>query len=334
MASILETEGLVVRYGHGRHAVTAADGVSLSVPKGGTLGLVGESGSGKSTIARAIIGLAAVRAGRILLDGEDRTAAKRRSTPDFRQRVQMVFQDPYSSLNPRMTIGEMLAEAVGRRADARQSRQWRREESVRMLDLVRLRQDSLARYPHEFSGGQRQRLAIARALAVEPEVLLLDEVTSALDVSVQATILNLLLRLQRELGLSYLFIAHDLAVVEVVSTQVSVMYLGRIVESAPTSTLFAEPQHPYTRALLASIPTVSRDPAPRALGGDVPDPRNPPSGCRFHARCPLGPLMHPERTICRERDPEDAVVDGPHRVACFFPVTEPSSRQAVARVGQ
>jgi oligopeptide/dipeptide ABC transporter ATP-binding protein len=224
----------------------------------------------------------------------------------------MVFQDPQSSLNPRLTVGSMLEETLARR---RLPRSRRRAEALRILDLVGLGSRALDRYPHQFSGGQRQRVAIARALAVEPQVVIWDEVTSALDVSVQATILNLLKALQRELGLSYVVISHDLAVVRVMSDVVAVMYLGRIVEQAETDALFEAPRHPYTQALIASLPTLTGDRARASVAGDIPDPRRPPAGCRFHTRCPRAE----ER--CRVEEPVVRKIGEDHFVACHFPAT-------------
>jgi peptide/nickel transport system ATP-binding protein len=313
---MLEAHELCVEYGSGRHALRAVNAVSVSVPSGGTLGLVGESGSGKSTIARALVGLADVVGGRILLDGEDATAQRKRTTRAYRRRVQMVFQDPMSSLNPRMTIGEMLDEAVSMQHGLRSAE--RRDEVVRAIELVGLDAGALPRYPHQFSGGQRQRIALARALAVRPEVIIMDEVTSALDVSVQASMLNLLRELQTDLNLSYLFISHDLAVVGAMSDVVAVMYLGELVECAPAQRIFTEPAHPYTQGLLDSIP----DFAPRArrtlVLGQPPDPRDPPPGCRFHPRCPVGPAALPERTQCFEADPQIDKTQRRHAAACHF----------------
>jgi peptide/nickel transport system ATP-binding protein len=317
----LEVAGLTVRYGTGAAALTAVEGVDLTIPPGGVLGLVGESGCGKSTVARAIVQLVRPAAGRVVLNGEDVTHARGERLRDLRRRVQMVFQDPYASLNPRMTVGEAIDEAIGtqRQMGARR----RATEVARLLGLVAIDARSAGKYPHEFSGGQRQRIAIARSLAVQPEILICDEVTSSVDVSVQANILNLLKDLQRTLGLSYLFISHNLAVVRYMSDVVSVMYLGRIVEHAPTTALFARPRHPYTRALIDAIPrVVSRAASARVrLSGDLPDPRFPPAGCRFHTRCPIGPLAHPERTVCREIDPHGAPGDEAHLAACHFPLT-------------
>jgi peptide/nickel transport system ATP-binding protein len=312
----LRLEGVTVRYGSGAGALTAVDTVDLEVPKGRTLGLVGESGCGKSTIARAIVGLVPIVSGRLLLDGVDHTAERSRSSRAFRSRVQMIFQDPYSSLNPRMSVSDSITEVLALRRDV--PRSTRRNEALRILELVRLPASALTRYPHQFSGGQRQRIAIARALAVKPDIIVNDEVTSALDVSVQANVLNLLRELQRELGLSYLFISHDLSTVRYMSDSVAVMYLGRVVEDATTEDLFRAPTHPYTRALIASIPKLGEKRRPAPVAGDLPDPRHPPSGCRFHTRCPIGPLRFPDRTVCVEQDPQAIAGSKPHRAACHF----------------
>jgi peptide/nickel transport system ATP-binding protein len=312
---MLQISDLVVRYGFGSDALTAVDRVTLDVPQGGTLGLVGESGSGKSTIGRAIVGLVPVAGGRILLDGVDFTPQRKRNRPEFRRRVQMVFQDPFSSLNPRMSIRETIGEALARRGVARSAR---RAEVRHALELVGLGESAMARYPHQFSGGQRQRIAIARALAMRPDVIVMDEVTSALDVSVQAQILNLLRDLQRELGVSYLFISHDLSVIGATSDVVAVLYLGQIVEQGASEALFARPSHPYTQALIRAVPKFATARAPAPLTGDLPDPRNPPPGCHFHTRCPVGPLNHPERTICVEVDPHTVASGQPNRAACHF----------------
>jgi peptide/nickel transport system ATP-binding protein len=313
---VLELRDLTVRYGSGHDQLTAVDHVSLEVTGAQTIGLVGESGSGKSTIARAIVGLLPIADGTLLLDGEDVTSSRARNSQAYRRRVQMVFQDPHSSLNPRMTVGQAIGEALTQRGET--GRSSRRAEIVRVLKLVGLGESAVERYPHQFSGGQRQRIAIARALAIQPEVIVLDEVTSALDVSVQATILNLLKELQREFGISYLFISHDLSVVGYMSDVVAVMYLSRLVEQAPSEQLFARPQHPYTQALMSSIPRFGAERIPAPLTGDLPDPRRPPAGCRFHSRCPIGPFTFPERTICYERDPQEIADDQPHRAACHF----------------
>jgi len=314
--SLLELDKLSVHYGSGRDRLVAVDNVSVSVPRGGTLGLVGESGSGKSTLGRAIVGLLPIAGGALRLDGVDHTSKRARNALAYRRRVQMVFQDPHSSLNPRMTVGETIGEALRRREDV--TRKGRRAEVARVLGLVGLPAAAISRYPHQFSGGQRQRIAIARALAVRPEVIVMDEVTSALDVSVQANILNLLKDLQREFGLSYLFISHDLSVVGLMSDEVAVMYLGQIVERTASRALFTSPRHPYTHALISSIPRFSAERMPAPVRGDLPDPRNPPTGCRFHTRCPIGPNAVPDRLVCLEQDPHAIAEQQEHVAACHF----------------
>jgi len=312
----LELRGLVVRYGAGADSFAAVDGIDLALPERSTVGIVGESGCGKSTIARAVVALVPLAAGEVILDGVDWSRQRSRSSRDFRRRVQMVFQDPYASLNPRATVREMLFEILADVAELNAGDRPARARDI--LDMVGLPTTSLERYPHQFSGGQRQRIAIARALAVGPEVIVHDEVTSSLDVSVQATILNLLRDLQRDLGLSYVFISHDLATVRYMSDSIAVMYLGRFVETAPRDQLFSNPQHPYTQALIDSIPTFGARRKAAPLSGDLPDPRRPPPGCRFSSRCPVGPRFEPSRTICREQDPQFDAASRPHRAACHF----------------
>ncbi len=311
---MLELREVTIRYGSGRDTITAVDRVSLTLTRGTITGLVGESGSGKSSLALGIVGLEPLVGGQIRLDGADFTSQSRRHMPAYRQRVQMVFQDPYSSLDPRMTVGDAIGEALAVRRESR--RVDRTAMVTRTLELVGLSSRVLGRYPHEFSGGQRQRVAIARALAVEPEVLILDEITSALDVSVQATILNLLRQLQAQLELSLLFISHDLSIVGLISDTVAVMYLGQIVEHGSGEALFGAPRHPYTRALIDSVPRFERTRKAAPLQGDPPDPRHPPTGCRFHTRCPIGPTVHPERVICTAEDPHHLLAE--QRVACHF----------------
>ena len=315
----LRFEDVTVRFGRRRRALTAVDRVNLTVPDGSVVGLVGESGSGKSTLARAAVGLTPVTGGRILLDGQPLRPVPRAAA---RRPVQLVFQDPYSSLDPRMTIGASIAEAVPR--DLR-SRTARRAEVARLLELVDMEADRAGRYPEELSGGQRQRVALARALAGRPELLIADEITSALDVSIQGTVLNLVRELHQRLNLSMLFISHNLAVVRYVSDFIAVMYLGRIVEFGPADELLSDPEHPYTRELLAAVPQSGDrmldpddvDPTGRAVADAEPaDPHRPPTGCRFHPRCPIGPLLHGDRDICRTTEPADP----PHRhsAACHF----------------
>jgi oligopeptide transport system ATP-binding protein len=300
-----------------RPKVKAVDGVSFDLFEGETLGLVGESGCGKSTTGRAILRLIEPTGGEIRYRGEDVLAMGERELRTLRRRAQIVFQDPYSSLNPRMTVGDMLSEVLGVHR-LHGDRVGRRRRARQLLDVVGLLPEHADRYPHEFSGGQRQRLGIARALAVEPEFIICDEPVSALDVSVQAQVVNLLKDLQREFRLTYLFIAHDLAVVEHVSDRVAVMYLGRIVEMGPAATLYRDPQHPYTKALLSAVPRP--DPSRRderrriVLEGDVPSPVDPPPGCPFHPRC-----WHPDRDAsCAVEVPRlEPTQDGTTReVAC------------------
>jgi oligopeptide/dipeptide ABC transporter ATP-binding protein len=275
-------------FSRAHHVVKAVDDVSLTVEPGEAVGLVGESGSGKTTLGRAIIRLVEPTAGRILLDGEDLTAMRGDALRARRRKVQMIFQDPYGSLDPRFTVGESIGEAIDihRLAPNRSARRQRIED---LLTAVGLSPEHTDRYPHEFSGGQRQRVGIARALAVEPKLILGDEPVSALDVSVQAQVINLLRDLQHARGLAFLFISHDLAVVEHLCQRIAVLYLGRLVELGATRELCATPQHPYTQALLSAVPTL--DPKSRrrriVLGGDIPSPLHPPAGCPFHPRCPV-----------------------------------------------
>ncbi|WP_225829028.1 oligopeptide/dipeptide ABC transporter ATP-binding protein [Streptomyces naphthomycinicus] len=300
--------------------VTAVDGVSLEVPRGTTVGLVGESGSGKSTLARAVVGLDSPCAGRITVGGREyrgRRAADRRR---LGQQVQLVFQDPDTALDPRMTVRQSLAEAAG--AFVRLERRSREQRIGGLLELVGLDAGCAGRLPRQLSGGQRQRVAVARALAVGPAVLVADEITSALDVSVRAALLTMLRDLQRRMGFAMLFISHDLAAVRHVSDVVAVMYLGRIVETAPTESLLRGPRHPYTRTLLSAVPSLhaGRRPAGEPLlAGEAPDPASPPTGCRFHPRCPVGPNHRPGRDVCANRDPHQDAAAQPHRTACHFP---------------
>jgi peptide/nickel transport system ATP-binding protein/oligopeptide transport system ATP-binding protein len=267
--------------------VYAVDGVSFTIAKGETLGLVGESGCGKSTVGRTLLRLLEPTAGTVKVAGEDITHLEGERLLPYRRRMQMIYQDPYASLNPRMTAGEIVGEPMVVHDVGTQ--QERRERVAKLFDRVGLRPESVSRYPHEFSGGQRQRIGIARALALNPDLIVGDEPVSALDVSIQAQIINLLMDLQDEFGLSYLFVAHDLAVVEHISHRVAVMYLGRIVEMTDRKSLFEMPLHPYTEALLSAVPIPKASARARKrviLTGDVPSPINPPPGCHFHARCP------------------------------------------------
>jgi len=297
-----------------RGTVKAVDGVSLTVAPGETLGLVGESGCGKSTLGRAVLRLIEPSGGKIVFEGQDITTLSQRRLRPLRRRMQMIFQDPYASLNPRMRVKDIVGEALDIHGLV-QSRSEREARIATLLERVGLRPDQGRRYPHEFSGGQRQRVGIARALAVEPRFIVCDEPISALDVSIQAQIVNLLRDLQDELGLAYLFVAHDLKVVEYVSTRVAVMYLGRVVELAPSASLYSSPKHPYTQALLSAVPTP--DPEKKrfrlVLQGDVPSPLDPPKGCAFHPRCPIA-----ERGRCDVEAPLLRELAPGHSVACHL----------------
>jgi len=335
MSEILVVENLVKHYPI-RHGIVprvvgyvrAVDDVSFSISRGKTLGLVGESGCGKTTTGRTILRLIEPTSGRVTFDGKDVFSLTEREMRALRCEMQIIFQDPYGSLNPRMTVGAMLEEPIlvhginhrdettaeKLNGDAKASNRRRaRERAVELLKLVGLSAEHANRYPHEFSGGQRQRIGIARALTVEPKMIVCDEAVSALDVSIQAQILNLLRDLQQQFGLTYLFIAHDLAVVKHISDRVAVMYLGEIVEEAATEEIFDNPRHPYTQALLSSIPI----PVPRntrsqiSLEGDVPSPVNPPEGCRFHSRCPIA------IDECKSARPPLIEITPGHRVACI-----------------
>ncbi len=305
------SQGLLARR---RLTVKAVDGVSLGIEQGETMGLVGESGSGKSTLGRLILRLLEPTSGRVIFDGRDLSMVGRSEMRHLRRQMQIVFQDPYASLNPRMRVGSIVGEGIDIHKLARG-----REKEERLAELLRmvgLGPDALGRYPHEFSGGQRQRIGIARALAVNPRFLVLDEPVSALDVSIQAQIINLLQDLQEQLHLTYLFIAHDLRVVEHISRRVAIMYLGKIVELGTSEEIYANPRHPYTRALLSAVPSL--DPGAKSermrLPGELPSPVDPPPGCSFHPRCPFA------KDVCRKVTPPLETGAGGHAVACHvFP---------------
>jgi oligopeptide transport system ATP-binding protein len=330
---LLEVKNLKVHFpvrgggfGHARETVKAVDGVSFELAAGETLGLVGESGCGKSTLARAIMRLIEPTGGEILLNGENLSALRGSALRVRRRKFQMIFQDPFGSLNPRMTVADIVGEALDIHGLA-DSTAARRKRIAELLQAVGLDAAYAGRYPHEFSGGQRQRIGIARALAVEPDLIVCDEPVSALDVSVQAQIINLLRDLQQQHGMAYLFIAHDLAVVEHISRRVLVMYLGRIVEEAEAREMVRAPQHPYTQALISAVPEADPD-AKRSrivLPGDVPSPIHPPEGCAFHPRCPIAEAR------CRIEAPKLAENRPGHRAACHLAGTPIQSAESISQ---
>jgi oligopeptide/dipeptide ABC transporter ATP-binding protein len=314
---LVEADGLTKHFvarrslfGAATATVKAVDGVSFAIAPGETLALVGESGCGKSTVGRLVLRLIEPTAGRVRFEGRDIVAMRERDVRAFRRRAQLVFQDPYASLNPRMTVGDILIEPLKLHDVVPPER--RRARVAELLRIVGLEPRHAPRYPHEFSGGQRQRIAVARALAVEPKLIVCDEPVSALDVSIRSQVLNLLRDLQRRLGLAYIFISHDLAVVKHIADRVAVMYLARIVETATTERLFAAPRHPYTRALIAAIPVPypQRGRERRILRGDVPSALAPPPGCHLHTRCPHAV------ELCRTTRPELIADEAGHATAC------------------
>lgn len=320
---ILETRALGKRFSigsrfssEGRRTVHAVDNVSLTVRRGETVGLVGESGCGKSTLARCLVRLYDISDGQLFFEGDDITGKSLAELRPLRRRLQMVFQDPSASLNPRRRVGDLVAEPL--RIHTRLSSAEITKRVAELFDLVGLLPDHVMRYPHEFSGGQRQRVGIARAIALNPDLVVLDEPVSALDVSVQAQIVNLLADLQEKLNLTYVFIAHDLSVVRQVSTRIAVMYLGSIVEEGPAEEVFSTPAHPYSQALISAVPIVETTPGGTRkriiLTGDVPSPLKPPSGCRFHPRCPVA------QDRCRTERPQMRDYGPGRKVACHFPV--------------
>ena len=314
--AILEVKNLTKHFKAGRgQVVLAVDNVSFTLEKGKTLGLVGESGCGKSSCARTIIRIYDPTGGQILLDGQDITHMKQRELKPIRRKMQMIFQDPYASLNARMTVRDIIAEPLLAHGIVK-TREQSNEYIYPMLERVGLTKEHANRYAHEFSGGQRQRIGIARALVLQPELVICDEPISALDVSIQAQVINLLKDFQEERGVSYLFIAHDLSMVRYVSDDVGVMYLGQLVEVCEADEIYRRPLHPYTKGLLGSIPIanprIAREKEKSSIEGDIPSPIAPPSGCRFHTRCPYA------KPVCSEQAPELKDAGGGHKVACHL----------------
>ncbi len=320
---LLEVQGLTVKYTVGREGfwgkrqtrLTAVDDISFSIRRGETFGLVGESGSGKTTTGRAILGKVPIAAGRVRFAGRDITDVEGRERRSIRRNMQLISQNPYGSLNPRMKVRELIAEPLVVHRRVRSARQ-ATERVTELLELTGMNPDDMHKHPHAFSGGQRQRIVIARALALNPDLIIADEPVSALDVSIQAQVVNLLQDLQQRLNLTYIFIAHDLAVVRHISHRVGIMYAGKLVEVANGESVYRSPVHPYTEALLSSVPIpdpkIERGRAAKAIPGEPPDPIHPPSGCRFHTRCPL------VEARCREAAPPLAVKAPEHEAACWL----------------